>query len=196
MACSLFYICLNLFLEQETNIGRFAALDEAHQFMTDSGECRSLTDGLLKTIRLQRHLGTRVIISTQEPTISTALLDLCSITVVHHFTSPAWQQALVKHLAGASMTADGDAPREESALHDADTGSVHPISFPGKNVLFKDVVSLATGEALVFAPNAVIGLQQLKGNMRKTPVRLGHGVLKLRIRGRVTQDGGQSVMAR
>lgn len=32
-ACSLFNICLSLFLEQESKIGRVVALDEAHKFM-------------------------------------------------------------------------------------------------------------------------------------------------------------------
>jgi hypothetical protein len=196
MACSLFSICLSLFLEQETSIGRFAALDEAHQFMNDSGECRSLTDGLLKTIRLQRHLGTRVIISTQEPTISTALLDLCSITVVHHFTSPAWHQALVKHLAGASMAGNAEPSEGEGDPQYGEAKGVHPITFPSSKEMFQDIVSLATGEALLFSPNAIVSLEQTQGSRRKTPVRLGHGVLKLRIRERVTQDGGKSVMAR
>lgn len=193
MACSLFNICLSLFLEQKTDIGRFAALDEAHQFMTDSGECRSLTDGLLKTIRLQRHLGARVLISTQEPTISTTLMDLCSITVVHRFTSPAWHQALVRHLAGASMVVDGEGA-EENGADNAQPTSVRPIAFPSSNKLFESIVNMATGEALVFAPNAITGVRVGKGG-QKVPVRLGHGVLKLRIRKRVTQDGGKSVMA-
>jgi hypothetical protein len=193
MACSLFNICLSLFLEKKSSIGRFAALDEAHQFMTDSGECRSLTDGLLKAIRLQRHLGARVIISTQEPTISTALLDLCSITVVHRFTSPAWHQALVKHLAGASMAVDADVSDEEDETEGVLADGVQPIAFPSSKKLFEGIVSLATGEALVFAPNAITGVKKEGG--RKVPVRLGHGVLKLRVRKRVTQDGGQSVMA-
>src|SRR5204863_353082 len=60
---------------------------------------------LLQVIRLQRHLGTRVIISTQEPSISPKLLDLCSVTIVHRFTSPDWLKTLRRHLAGASLTA-------------------------------------------------------------------------------------------
>ncbi|PHH60585.1 hypothetical protein CDD81_1441 [Ophiocordyceps australis] len=80
-ACALFNICLSLFLEQNTNIGRIVALDEAHKYMTDTAECETLTKSLLETIRLQRHLGTRVAISTQEPTISPKLLDLCSVTI-------------------------------------------------------------------------------------------------------------------
>ncbi len=95
MACSLFHICLSLFLEQDsTAVGRIIALDGAHKYMTESQECAALTEALLATIRLQRHLGARVIISTQEPTISPKLLDLCSVTVVHRFTSPDWLNAL------------------------------------------------------------------------------------------------------
>lgn len=195
MACALFHICLTLFLEQETSVGRFAALDEAHQFMTDSGECRSLTDGLLKTIRLQRHLGARVIVSTQEPTISSALMDLCSITIVHRFSSPAWHQALVKHLAGASMAVDAGASEDEPDSHDKDSGGVKPLAFSNSRKMFEDVVNLATGEAFLFAPSAIVGLKETEDSIQKAPVRLGRSVLKLRIRIRVTQDGGQSVMA-
>ena len=198
MACSLFNICLSLFLEQKSDTGRFAALDEAHQFMTNGDECRSLTDGLLKTIRLQRHLGARVIISTQEPTISTDLLDLCSVTIVHRFTSPAWHQALVKHLAGASITADdedGDKPVGKHAASEGG-GCVQPRAFSSPKELFQAIVGLSTGQALIFAPSAIIGIKNAKReHMSKLPVRLGHGVLVLHIRGRVTQDGGKSIMA-
>ncbi|TQS33431.1 hypothetical protein Golomagni_06225, partial [Golovinomyces magnicellulatus] len=55
MACSLFTICLSLFIEQKSNIGRVVALDEAHKYMTDSVESQQLTESLLSTIRLQRH---------------------------------------------------------------------------------------------------------------------------------------------
>lgn len=169
--------------------------------MTDSGECRSLTDGLLKTIRLQRHLGARIIISTQEPTISTQLLDLCSITIVHRFTSPAWHQALVKHLAGASMTVDAEQTKgdEEEAEQSGERVGVQPVSFESSKKLFEEIVALATGEGLVFAPSAVVGVKdgkgKGKGKNKPVYVRLGHGVLKLRMRKRVTQDGGQSIMA-
>ncbi|MBE3045074.1 hypothetical protein IMZ48_21470 [Candidatus Bathyarchaeota archaeon] len=89
MACSLFSICLSMFLEKgrqqdsasEPAIGRIVALDEAHKYMTteDSGAAATLTNNLLATIRLQRHLGLRVVISTQEPTVSPKLLDLCTM---------------------------------------------------------------------------------------------------------------------
>ena len=79
------------------------ALDEAHKYMTESSECQTLTDSLLSTIRLQRNLGARIIISTQEPTISPKLLDLCSVAIIHRFTSLDWLNSLKKHLAGASQ---------------------------------------------------------------------------------------------
>ena len=110
MACSLFNICLSIFLEKRhvegtkraAPIGRIVALDEAHKYMNadESGSAGTLTNSLLATIRLQRHLGLRVVISTQEPTVSPKLLDLCSITIVHRFTSPDWMKTLRGHLAG------------------------------------------------------------------------------------------------
>lgn len=105
-ACSLFNICASIFLEQDTKIGRVVALDEAHkvrlspshctlhssklmavQCMNNSVEARGFTETLLSAVRLQRHLGVRMFISTQEPTTSTALLNLCS-TTVHRFSFP------------------------------------------------------------------------------------------------------------
>lgn len=182
-ACSLFNICLSLFLEQSTHVGRIIALDEAHKYMNESAEASTLTDQLLATIRLQRHLGTRVVISTQEPTISPKLLDLCSTTIVHRFTSPAWLEALRKHLAGASaVPSDGSRGLR--------------VDGEGRDVamaVFAQIVRLRPGEALLFAPSAVLGVD-VEG---AGPVvrKLDHGVLKVRVRKRVTDDGGRSIMA-
>src|SRR5450432_131959 len=71
--------------------------------MNASAEANTLTGTLLSTIRLQRHLGARIVISTQEPTISPALLDLSSVTIVHRFTSPYWLRSLRQHLAAAAF---------------------------------------------------------------------------------------------
>uniref|UniRef100_A0A8H7N6L8 Zona occludens toxin N-terminal domain-containing protein n=1 Tax=Bionectria ochroleuca TaxID=29856 RepID=A0A8H7N6L8_BIOOC len=256
IACSLFGICLSLFLEQSSDVGRIVALDEAHKFMNDSSECASLTDGLLHTIRMQRHLAARVIISTQEPTISTKLLDLCTMTIVHRFTSPDWLLALKKHLAGASKHTKADTDDFSEATSSSDAG-VRPLVLKGDDymsALFSQIVSLRTGEALVFAPSAVIDVDYNPCDDEKvddavadgssqevlepavdsgaklyaesdivsspkssvgddacstaddaydsdeseyfpSPKKLGDGVLKLRIRMRVTADGGRSVMA-
>lgn len=265
MACSLFGICLSLFLEQESSIGRVVALDEAHKYMNDSAECQSLTDALLSTIRLQRHVAARILISTQEPTISPRLLDLCSVTIVHRFTSPDWMDALKKHLAGASRWAEKLNDYDtNNAEEDIQKGSgIQPLILRNTDItasLFALIVTLETGEALLFAPSAVIGVKKniksafssymkedavkegsqsgcgcfvkepgisrgsaqsadmngsehgkTKGNDWKNNsnrpgheltrlhddglIRLGPRVLMVRIRKRVTTDGGRSIMA-
>jgi len=104
-ACVLFDICLALFLEDQSGIDKVIALDEAHKFMNGTAASEVFTQSLLTVIREQRHKGARVIIATQEPTISPKLLDLCSMTYVHRFTSPEWLETLKKHLAAASSSA-------------------------------------------------------------------------------------------
>ncbi|EEP81237.1 predicted protein [Uncinocarpus reesii 1704] len=105
-ACALFNICLSNFLAARGEGNRLVALDEAHKFLTTTGrEAIELTENLLTIIRQQRHLGTRVIIATQEPTLSPKLLDLCDVTVVHRFSSPEWYKTLEGHLAGAVVGA-------------------------------------------------------------------------------------------
>ncbi|PNY26794.1 Uncharacterized protein TCAP_03275 [Tolypocladium capitatum] len=216
-ACALFNICLSMFLEQRSDVGRVIALDEAHKYMTDTAECATLTESLLSAIRLQRHLGARVIISTQEPTISPKLLDLCSVTIVHRFTSPDWIRNLKQHLAGATILNRG----AEMTTHGKQGASLGPSSFSSElqdsgMELFSNIVALRTGEALMFAPSAILTVKGQGATKQSTTasatgtvdstcgsgagsnvelVRLGHGVMKIRIRHRITQDGGRSIMA-
>lgn len=104
--------------------------------MTSAPEASTLTETLLGIIRYQRHVGSRTLISTQEPSISPKLLDLCSLTFVHRFTSPEWFRCLRDHLA---------------ALDDiTESGSSNL-----KHV-FKAIVYLEVGEALVFGPSASV----------------------------------------
>ncbi|KAI9745243.1 MAG: hypothetical protein M1818_001521 [Claussenomyces sp. TS43310] len=189
-ACSLFNICLSIFLEQGMSCGRVVALDEAHKYMNKSAEATSLTETLLATVRLQRHLGARVFISTQEPTISSALMDLSSVTIVHRFTSPEWLNSLKAHLAGVSSILLDALSIDETADQDEDEG-VRKASRTAQ--IFNDVLKLQTGEALLFSPSAIVGLHHVQGkNLVK---RLGADRLKVRIRTRLTADGGMSVMA-
>lgn len=105
-ACTLFDITLGLFCEADTGckgkiIGvpinfhssicvgltglslSLAALDEAHTFLGSSSATRLLSS-LLFNIRLQRHMGIRTLISTQEPTVvPAAMLDLVSFILAH-----------------------------------------------------------------------------------------------------------------
>ena len=80
------------------------ALLTSAQYLSESetGHSARFTDSLLTVIRQQRHLGTRVVVSTQEPTVvPTKFLDLCSFVVVHRFTSPTWLHVLSKHVSAA-----------------------------------------------------------------------------------------------
>ena len=139
--------------------------------MTSTSAATDFTDKLLQLIRQQRHLATRVVISTQEPTISPRLLDLCTVTIVHRFTSPEWFRTLCEHLAGVSTLDEGTTKRDVWGI-------------------FAEIVELETGEALVFSPSAMLEL--VKG---EAPRKLGMERLKVQVRRRLTEDGGQSILA-
>lgn len=166
--------------------------------MTDTApEAVELTETLLSIIRQQRHLGARVMIATQEPTMSPALLDLCNVTIVHRFTSPAWFAAIRKHIAGASIGDDGES---KSIFSDQ---------------LFQQIVKLKTGEALVFCPTALLDAVWGGSGSSSTTYseadedsdsgveinaqsvsQLGPRYFNLRVRKRVTADGGRSQLSK
>ncbi|OQN95542.1 hypothetical protein B0A48_18386 [Cryoendolithus antarcticus] len=72
-ACILFDICLSLVAECRPPRGLLVALDEAHMYMTTSLAATNFIERLSGIIREQRHNGTRIIIATQEPTVSEKL---------------------------------------------------------------------------------------------------------------------------
>lgn len=164
-ACALFSICLRLFMADWQSNPRIIALDEAHKFLTASAEATKLTDDLIAVIRQQRHMSARVVVATQEPTVSNQLLDLCNVSIIHRFNSPHWYKTLRDHLAGA-CTEGCD-----------------------KEMLFRKIVRLSTGEALVFCPTAVLRVESGE------PVPLQDGHVKIIVRNRVSADGGRSIQA-
>lgn len=164
-----------------------------------SPETSELTETLLSIVRQQRHLGTRVVIATQEPTVSPVFLDLCNMTIVHRFASPAWFRAIKAHIAGA----------QEDEVAAAK--------------VFRQIVRLATGEALLFCPTALLdveifdvqtvnedwsgdrGVNHSSGSdiMVDSPVfvsgrhrvvQMGTGNAHIRVRQRITVDGGRSML--
>lgn len=167
--CILFDICLSLIKEQRSS-PLIVALDEAHKFMNSSLSAAKFTDRLLTTIREQRHNATRVIISTQEPTVDPRLLDLCSTTIVHRFTSPTWFGAIKEHLAGAS-----------SMVEDLE----------GRSEMFGRIVELGVGESLVFCPGAWVRVMGDEEGVGK----LGGTAMKMLTRARMGADGGMSLLA-
>ncbi|KAF3482150.1 uncharacterized protein GIQ15_04909 [Arthroderma uncinatum] len=170
-ACTLFRIAIDIFLHSYSSRGKMIVADEAHKYMVDTPAAKELTDTFLNIIRQQRHLGARLIISTQEPTISPRLIDLCSMTIIHRFSSPDWYDVIRKHVTIS------DKESSSRSANDGDNGDgLYQIS------------SLRTGEALVFAPSAFL----LDGN--KAQIDTKHKVFKLAVRKRITWDGGQSIL--
>ena len=144
--------------------------------MSATKSASSFTENLLQVIRQQRHLATRVIIATQEPTISPKLLDLSTMTIVHRFTSPEWLSALKSHLAGVAGL-DGEENRDIKEI-------------------FRTIVNLEAGQALLFSPSAMletIDRAETKGG--RHAAKLGMGYVKIRVRKRLTTDGGRSILA-
>lgn len=178
MACVLFDTCLSIFLAQ-TTCSKIVALDEAHNYLlAENAAAKQFTGKLLKTIREQRHIGARIVIATQEPTLDTSLLDLCSITMVHRCTSPAWFEVLKKHVAGLYLsgagTGSGDAGGDRKSLD---------------RVLFARIVALKLGESLLFCPTAAM---EMDGEGMKLML---DGFVTLRTRARLTADGGATRVA-
>ncbi|KAK2593614.1 hypothetical protein QQS21_008702 [Conoideocrella luteorostrata] len=152
--------------------GAREATNWTNKYMASSAESLTFSNNILSMVRLQRHLGVRIIVATQEPTISTSLLDLCSVIIIHRFTSPAWLRVVQHHVC----TQDG----KPSDLIESQT------------TLFKVIAGLNTGEALLFAPSAV----RSDSCAVTTEAVSGPRYLKVRIRGRLSDDGGRSVLAK
>ena len=143
--------------------------------MTGTTSSSEFTESLLSVIRQQRHLATRVIIATQEATISPALLDLSSMTIVHRFTSPNWLGTLKSHLAGVSS--EGGASERDVAE------------------IFRRIVNLNAGQALLFSPSAMLGVEGADDESALEVQKLGAGYLRIQVRQRLTSDGGRSILA-
>jgi hypothetical protein len=174
-ACTLFDILLSLFTSSRPEAGMLVCLDEAHKFIKSTPAAEAFTDHLLTLIREQRHNACRVVIATQEPTVSPELLDLCSITMVHRFTSANWFVTLREHLAAASdlVTTTGDGGKTRNAA-----------------AMFQKIIDLDAGESLLFAPSAVIE-EVSDGKFKK----LGTQHIRLKTRTRLGDDGGRSILA-
>ncbi|KAH0040653.1 hypothetical protein KCU78_g1112, partial [Aureobasidium melanogenum] len=181
--CTLFDILFSVFLSSRPESGLLICLDEAHKFMKKAPAAETFTENLLTVIREQRHNACRVVIATREPTISPKLLDLCSMTFVHRFSSPDWMVTLKNHLAGASDLATAATATDTS--NGDDVGQEQ-----GPAALFEKIINLDVGESLLFAPSAVLEVDE-EGRKKK----LGVGCVKFKTRSRLGADGGQSVLA-
>ncbi|KXN86394.1 hypothetical protein AN958_10256 [Leucoagaricus sp. SymC.cos] len=167
-ACGIFNIICRLFTRVDLNAGKVLVIDEAHKYLSlAKGGASGLTKRILSIIRQQRHLGMRVIISTQEPTIlPPVIIDLCTVIMLHRFQSPAWWEHIVKHVSA------------DFSLGDA----------------FDRVVRLQTGQSVVFAPSG-IGKFKINDTDDEDLGLFGRRYLICKTRKRVTDDGGASILA-
>jgi len=149
-ACALFEIVTRLFQRAELDTGKVLVVDEAHKYLSDNND---FTKSLKILTREQRHIGIRVIISTQEPsTIPSVLLDLCSFAILHRFSSPTWWEHVAKH-----FSANFDKPALDQ------------------------IVTLQNGQAIVLAPLALTTHNDLsKGSL--CPLGRQYWIIKTRRR--------------
>ncbi|KAJ3167420.1 hypothetical protein HDU88_002342 [Geranomyces variabilis] len=152
-ANGIFEVMLSKFLGTKTQAGKLAVFDEAHKYLRPAGT-DGLSAALVRAVRLMRHQGLRIAISTQSPTVlPEELLEVLTIAVIHRFHSEDWYMYLRRKL---------------------------PLPVDG----FERVLRLPTGTALVYT--AAWG-SDLRGE--ETLIR------ELRVRRRITQDGGLSRVA-
>lgn len=96
-ACGVFQVLLEQFRMARLNgVGKVVAFDEAHKYLSHKSHgCVELTKAVVDSVRMMRHEGLRVLISTQSPdTMPAELLELASVTILHRFQSSEWSRYL------------------------------------------------------------------------------------------------------
>ncbi|KAH7887887.1 hypothetical protein F5I97DRAFT_1935940 [Phlebopus sp. FC_14] len=172
-ACGLFEILTRIFVRTNVATGKVLVVDEAHKYLSSHKSASGLSRSLLTLTREQRHLAMRVIISTQEPTvIPPVLLDLCTVSILHRFSSPSWWEHLSKHVSADISSEDA----------------------------FDRVVRLETGEAIILAPSG-FGVfpdgpnTKVNGSSQVPKLsQFGRRYILVKTRRRVTKDGGASIL--
>lgn len=175
-ANGVFQVLLETFrFKQIPRAGKLVAFDEAHRYMSLHGESDALAHEITDCVRLMRHEGLRVVISTQSPkAMPEELLELTTILISHRFQSGDWHAYLAKKL-----------PLPEGS--------------------FETIRSLEAGEALVYSArpcvmaNAPPEAEGTEGAERIAHLRaalpfgqVGVEVLHVKVRQRLTADRGAS----
>ncbi|KAF3165730.1 hypothetical protein TWF751_008997 [Orbilia oligospora] len=180
-ACVLFGICNQLFTSAPKHSGKIIALDEAHRYMTDnaSASVKRFAQSIIGNIRVQRHLGLRTIVSTQDPFIHPELMELSSMVIFHRFDIPRWFEEIRKHVG---FQTKAQAPEPSQNVWGEELQKVEAD-------IFEKIKGLDTGEACIYCPQLVTpenswGVSTLK--------KFGNGVFKVMIRQKITIDGGAS----
>ncbi len=95
-ADGIFQVLLQQFRQVDVKggCGKVVVCDEAHKYF-DSRGSYGLAAAVVETVRLMRHEGMRVVVSTQSPTtMPPELLELSTVSVLHRFHSRDWWKYL------------------------------------------------------------------------------------------------------
>lgn len=178
-ANGIFQVLLEQFRKKQLkdNVGKVVAFDEAHKYLTGEGGKSGkdeLSAAIVDTVRLMRHEGMRILVSTQSPLkLPSELLELVSVTVAHHFQSASWYSYLEK-----------------------------VVPMPGDG--FERVKMLQAGEALVIctkmdmrrSSSLAPETEQIRDDLNGKRVRGHDNCIWLKMRPRLTLDYGASKLSR
>jgi DNA phosphorothioation-dependent restriction protein DptH len=96
-ANGIFQVLLEQFRRVE-HPAKLAVFDEAHKYMsanTKYSKVRGLGNEMVSVFRQMRHLGMRMVVSTQSPAVlPPEMLELATVAVVHGFHSKDWFRLL------------------------------------------------------------------------------------------------------
>jgi DNA phosphorothioation-dependent restriction protein DptH len=122
-ANGIFQVLLEQFRRVE-HPAKLVVFDEAHKYMSASSrhsKVKGLASEMVSVFRQMRHLGMRMVVSTQSPAVlPPEMLELATVAVVHGFHSKDWFKLL----------------QSKTVISDE---------------LFLPIQSLQTGEAMVYA---------------------------------------------
>ena len=131
-ANGIFQVLLEQFRQTKMDCGKLLVCDEAHKYFGEH-KTMGLAGAIVDTVRLMRHEGIRVVVSTQSPlSMPAELLELSTVAVCHSFHSQDWYSYLATKL---------------------------PLPPQG----FHSVRALNPGEALVFAARTPLGDEEAHG---------------------------------
>ena len=84
-ATAVFQVLLQHFRLANLPCGKLLICDEAHKYFVNKDK-NGFTKAVLETVRLMRHEGIRVVISTQSPEkIPVEMMEPATLTILHHF---------------------------------------------------------------------------------------------------------------
>ena len=93
-ANGVFQVLLGQYRDMPMDCGKVLLCDEAHRYF-GGGKTRGLEDLVVDSVRLMRHEGMRVMVSSQSPmTLPPELLELSTVVMCHRFQSPEWYRCL------------------------------------------------------------------------------------------------------